>query len=123
MSSKIEIQKTCTFCGNDFTAYTLHTRYCSHTCNGKHYKQLKRDEKIQQHLEQANQENPTASAAIVNYNQVVQLKQFLSLDETAQLIGASRRTIQRLITKGSIKAGKIGSRCIIQRTEIDKLFK
>jgi excisionase family DNA binding protein len=39
------------------------------------------------------------------------------------MLGASRCTIQRLIAKGTLKAGKIGSRCIIQRTEIDKLFK
>jgi excisionase family DNA binding protein len=52
----------------------------------------------------------------------LQLKTFLSIDEAAMLLGASRRTIQRLIAKGSIKAGKLGSRSIIQRAEIDKLF-
>jgi len=52
----------------------------------------------------------------------VHLKQFLSIKETAQLLGSSRRTIQRLIAKGSLKIGKIGSRSIIHRNEIDKLF-
>jgi len=42
--------------------------------------------------------------------------------EAAQLLGTSRRTIQRLIAKGSLKIGKIGSRSIIHRNEIDKLF-
>lgn len=53
----------------------------------------------------------------------LELKVFLSIDETATLLGASRRTIQRLISKGSLKVGKVGSRSIIQRTEIDKMFK
>lgn len=119
MSSNIEIQKTCNFCGKVFTAHTLHTRYCSHTCNQKHYKQLKREEKLQEHLVPAFTSTTTTE---VNYTSLQQ-KLFLSLDETAAMLGASRRTIQRLIAKGTLKAGKIGSRCIIQRTEIDKLFK
>lgn len=119
MSSNIEIQKSCTFCGKVFTAHTLHTRYCSHACNQKHYKQLKREEKLQKQF--------TSSFAASNTTEVnytgIQQKLFLSLDETAAMLGASRRTIQRLIAKGTLKAGKIGSRCIIQRTEIDNLFK
>ncbi len=49
-------------------------------------------------------------------------KQFLSIKEAASLIGASSRTIQRLIAKGALKIGKVGRRSIIQRNEIDKLF-
>ena len=40
MSSNIKIQKICEFCGQEFTARTLYTRYCSKSCNKKHYKQL-----------------------------------------------------------------------------------
>lgn len=40
MSSNIKIQKNCEFCGDEFTARTLYTRYCSKSCNKKHYKQL-----------------------------------------------------------------------------------
>ena len=119
MSSNIEIQKTCNFCGESFTAHTLHTRYCSHVCNQKHYKQLQRNKKFRQHL--------TTSFAVPTTTELnfdnLQQKLFLSLDETAAMLGASRRTIQRLIANGTLKAGKVGSRCIIQRTEIDKLFK
>ncbi len=46
-----------------------------------------------------------------------------SIDETCQLVGASRWTIYRMIDKGSLKVGKLGSRTIIKRQEIDKLFK
>ena len=119
MSSNIQIQKSCSFCGKVFTAHTLHTRYCSHTCNQKHYKQLKRDEKLEQVMVPA---FTTSITTEINYT-TIQQKLFLSLDETATMLGASRRTIQRLVSNGILKAGKIGSRCIIQRTEIDKLFK
>lgn len=118
MSSNIEITKACLFCGNSFTAHTLHTRYCSHSCNRKHYKQVKREEKLAKFT--ASEGNHTS---IPNTEMAaLQLKTFLSIDEAAMLLGASRRTIQRLIAKGSIKAGKLGSRSIIQRAEIDKLF-
>lgn len=119
MSSNIQIQKSCSFCGKVFTAHTLHTRYCSHTCNQKHYKKLKRHEKLE-HVKVA--ACTTSTITETNYS-TIQQKLFLSLDETAAMLGASRRTIQRLVSNGKLKVGKIGSRCIIQRTEIDKLFK
>ena len=120
MSSNIQIIKTCSYCGSDFTAQTLHTRYCSHTCNRRHYKQIKRAEKLQLH----NQTKLYEARRNINkpdYD-LIQCKQFLSIKETACLLGASTRTIQRLITKGELKIGKVGKRSIIQRSELDKLF-
>ena len=35
------------FCGKSFTAFTMYTRYCSHTCNQRHYKQVLRNKKVQ----------------------------------------------------------------------------
>jgi excisionase family DNA binding protein len=49
-------------------------------------------------------------------------KDFLSIEETCKLLGASRMTIYRQIKSGTIKAAKLGRRTIIKRTEIDKLF-
>lgn len=119
MSSNLQIQKICTFCGKVFTALTLHTRYCSHSCNQKHYKQRRREEKLKSPLSPL---DSTPLKTEINYN-TLQQKLFLSLDEAAAILGASRRTLQRLIAKGTLKAGKVGNRRIIQRTEIDKLFK
>ena len=47
MSSNIEIDKNCEYCGKLYTARTLYTRYCSHTCNKKGYKAIKRGDNIQ----------------------------------------------------------------------------
>ena len=119
MASNIEITKKCLYCGKEYTAKTLTTKYCGHTCNSRHYKQLKREEKLNNFKEaQAKPEQPTPS-----FDTILQQKEFLSIEETAQLIGASRRTIFRLISSNKLKAGKVGSRSIIKRTEIDKLFK
>jgi excisionase family DNA binding protein len=49
-------------------------------------------------------------------------KEFLSVQEAAILLGASRWTIQRMIQREDIKAGKLGRRTIIPRSEIDNLF-
>ena len=122
MSSNIHIKKNCLCCGNEFTAHTLITRYCSHTCNSKHYKQLKREEKIQEQSSQQKSEQNLGSK-IAPFDQSIQIKQFLSIEEVASLLGACRRTIQRQIANGTIKAKKLGSRSIIQRSEIDNLFK
>ncbi len=117
MSSNLIFNKKCEFCGNEFEAKTLFTRYCSHTCNRKHYKKLKREKEIQSVKSEKNiPEQPS------NSDFGIQQKDFLSVEETATLLGASRSTIQRLISKGSIKIAKLGRRTIVKRTEIDKLF-
>lgn len=115
MSSNIKILRKCKFCGNEFTAKTLQTRYCSHQCNSRHYKATKREEKIETAVKKSSEPE--------QYDASINAKQFLSIDETAMLLGASRRTIHRLISDGQIKVGKVGSRTIIKRQAIDKLFK
>jgi excisionase family DNA binding protein len=119
MSSNIVFNKKCEHCGKEFTAKTLYTRYCSHDCNSAHYKLLKRQEKINNFKEE--QSKPIEN--LLPFNSIIQQKDFLSIEETAALLGASRRTLFRLISNGSLKVGKIGRRTIIKRKEIDKLFK
>lgn len=119
MSSNINILKKCDYCGIEFNAKTLYTRYCSHSCNRLHYKKTKREEKIKSvQTSQSKADNSTQS-----HNLLIQEKEFLSIAEASQLIGTSRRTIQRLISKGLIKIAKFGRRTIIQRKAIDNLFK
>jgi len=133
MSSNIKIPKFCQYCGQAFVAQTTTTRYCSKTCNSRHYKQLKREEKVRATLkEQINtvtntnvqdlqslQNLPIKTGNFINLRD----KEFLSVQEAAILVGASRWTIQRMIQRDEIKAGKLGRRTIIPRTAIDNLFK
>jgi excisionase family DNA binding protein len=55
-------------------------------------------------------------------NTSITQKDFLSIDDACQLLGTSRWTIYRMIDKGQLKAGKLGSRTIIERKAIDNLF-
>ena len=47
MSSKIEVQRICQYCEQEFTARTTVTKYCSLKCSQKAYKARKRAEKIE----------------------------------------------------------------------------
>ena len=132
MSSNIKIPKYCQYCGQAFVAQTTTTRYCSKTCNSRHYKQIKREEKVQATLKEqiksvtsANSERlqslqslPIPTGNFINLRD----KEFLSVQETAVLLGASRWTIQRMILRKEIKVAKLGRRTIIPRSEIDNLF-
>ena len=132
MSSNIKIPKFCQYCGQAFVAQTTTTRFCGHKCASRAYKQRKREEKVQTTLSDqiksvtsANSENlqslqslPIKTGNFINLRD----KEFLSVQETAILLGASRWTIQRMIQREDIKAGKLGRRTIIPRSEIDNLF-
>ena len=114
MSSNIRIEKKCAFCGGDFTAKTTVTQFCSDNCAKRSYKKRKREGKILNAIDRDQLANP--------FNPIIKQKEFLSIDETCQLVGASRWTIYRLIDKGLLKAAKLGSRTIVPRKEIDNLF-
>jgi excisionase family DNA binding protein len=114
MSSNIRIEKVCLYCGINFTAKTTVTQFCSDICAKRSYKKRKRDGKILASIDRDKQVNP--------FNPILKQKDFLSIEETCQLVGASRWTIYRLIDNGRLKAAKIGRRTIIKRIEIDNLF-
>lgn len=128
MSSNLQIPKVCQLCGKAFVARTTTTKYCGDTCSKRAYKIRIREQKVQAALEQSLQEmqslqSPQTSQSLQRTSILpLTAKEFLSIQEAAFLIGASRWTIQRLIKNKKIKAAKIGRRTIISRSEIDKLF-
>lgn len=111
------IPKVCEFCGKNFIAKTTVTRYCSHKCNQRHYKARKREEKVQKSLE-----THELLKKVVHIPNSAGNKEYYGIKESAELIGISRWTIQRLIKKGTIQAAKFGRRTIIKRADIEKLF-
>ena len=115
MSSNIRVPKICQHCGTEFIAKTTVTKFCGDNCAKRAYKKRKRDQKVQEIAPTAVQKQ--------EYNQEqVREKDFLSIAETCKLLGASRMTLYRQIKNGKIQAAKIGSRTIIKREEIEKLF-
>jgi len=120
MSSKIQIQRICEYCGNEFTAQTTVTRFCSHKCNSRAYKLKVKELKVGKSNEETNQQK-ILSASDVQL-EVIKQKDFLSIKEAYTLLGVSERTFYRLMKEGTIPATKLGGRTIIKRSVIDNLF-
>jgi excisionase family DNA binding protein len=120
MSSTIQVQKICEYCGKEFTAQTTVTRFCGHGCASRSYKQRKRENKIGWAVEETNKQK-VLSVSEVNL-EAIKLKDFLSIKEAYTLLGLSERTFYRLLKTGTIPATKLGGRTIIKRSVIDNLF-
>ncbi len=115
MSSNIKIQKNCEFCGNEFTARTLYTRYCSKSCNKKHYKQLLLGKNLDT---KQSQESIKISPIEILRNAS---QEYFEINEAAIIMRISRRTLYRLISLKKIKKKKMLSRTVILKEDI-KLF-
>jgi len=116
MSSNIEIQRICQYCGKEFTARTTKTQYCSHACNSKAYKAKLKASKIEK-------SNTETVKTINKPIEVIKAKEFLTVKEVATLLGCSLRTTYRLVDNGTIKAVNLAERLTrVQRTEINKLL-
>ena len=115
MSSNIRVQRICQHCGNEFTAKTTVTKYCSDNCAKRAYKKRKKNEKIGK----SNEETKTIVAKPIL---AIQDKDFLSLEEAATLLGVSRTTLYRMRRDGAISFATIGKKKVISRKSIDHLF-
>lgn len=115
MSSNIEVQRICQHCGNEFTARTTTTLYCSHRCNSAAYKAKQRTGKV----ERSNKETQRIKSQPI---EELKAKAFLSIAETCKLIGISRRTVYRMIERGELIIGKAGKRTIIRRSDLEQLL-
>ena len=115
MSSNIELQRICQHCGNEFTARTTTTMYCSHRCNSAAYKAKQRSVKVEASNKQTHQ---------IRTQPIEELKSkvFLSIAETCKLIGISRRTVYRMIERNDLTTGKAGKRTIIRRSDLEQLL-
>lgn len=115
MSSNIEVQRICEYCGNEFTARTTRTRYCSLRCNNRAYKANIREQKI-------NASNKETKQVVTQSIEQIKAKEFLTIAEACNLLSISRWTIWRKAKNNEIQVSKIGSRTIIRRSELDKLL-
>ena len=116
MSSKIEVQRICQYCEQEFTARATVTKYCSHRCNQRAYKARKRIDKISQ--------SNTETIQIKNQPmEHLKAKEFLTVREVSQLLNCSLRSAYYYIESGTISAVNLGQRMTrVKRSEIDKLF-
>ena len=116
-SSSIRIKKVCEWCGEVFYAQKTTTRYCSHRCNSKAYKEASRNKRIQK------TETETDSLISQQPMQMIKDKEFLSFAEAGTLLGISRQAVYKMVAAGHLKASKISSRLsFIKRSDIESML-
>ncbi len=116
MSSNIRVQRICQHCGEEFTARTTVTRFCSDVCAKRAYKVKLREGKIKQSYD---------ATIIIKTRPIEELnaKPILKPKEAARLLGCSVRTVYRLIDNNTIPAKNLGERLTrINASEIHKLL-
>lgn len=113
MSSNIEIQKQCKWCGRIFTARKMSTNYCSHKCNSAAYKERLRQERIVAYQKEF-ATNPKESP--------IEDKEFYTPSEVAKLLGISRASIYRYMADNMIKVVQFKGKTLVRRKDIDLMF-
>ncbi len=109
MSSNLEFLKKCIYCSTDYIAKTRVTKYCSHRCNQKHYKQVKRQEKSKLH---------TIISPLADERN--NADDFLTITKSAILLGVTDRIIFRLIARKIITPVKRGRKVEIPKNQLFK---
>ncbi|MGV8963355.1 MAG: helix-turn-helix domain-containing protein [Candidatus Saccharimonadaceae bacterium] len=116
MSSNIQVKRVCEFCGNVFIAKTTVTRFCSHTCNSRHGKQVARELKIQA------AEQTERPKIIVSATETV-VSEFLTVRGASKLLNISTRGVYHMILSGRIKAIRLTERkTLVKRADIDQMI-
>lgn len=116
MSSNIEVQRICQYCGKEFTARTTVTQYCGDDCAKRAYKARQRAAKV----EVSNKETQRIKAKPI---EEIKAKEFLSVRDVATLLNCSVRSVYYYIKSGNIKAVNLAKRATrVKRSDIDKLF-
>jgi excisionase family DNA binding protein len=109
--------KVCEYCGEVFFAQKVSTRYCSHSCNGKAYKEAVRNKRTQE------AEAKTQTLISQQPLESVKNKDYLSFAEAGALLGVSRQAVYKMVTAGHLKASKISSRLsFIKRSDIENML-
>ena len=112
-TSKFRVLRTCEFCGKEFYAQKVSTRYCSKRCNELAYKQRRRQRQI------------TEAEARVLQKPIEEVgnKEFLSLQDASVLFGITIRSVYNLIYNGVLQAFKFSSRMtFVRKADIEIMF-
>ena len=112
-TSKFKVLRTCEFCGKEFYAQKVSTRYCSKRCNELAYKQRRRQRQITE-----------AEARVLQKPmEEVGNKEFLSLQDASVLFGITKRSVYNLIYNGVLQAFKFSSRMtFVRKADIEIMF-
>jgi len=116
MSSKIRIKRICAQCHQDFVAKTTVTKFCGLACNRKYYKAVSKVEKINRSELETIEFKQTLRSMGVE-------KDFLSVAETAFMLGCSKAAIYKMIRLERLKSANfLGNLIRIRRQDILEKF-
>ena len=115
-TSKFKVLKTCEFCGKEFYAQKVSTRFCCKRCNELAYKQRRRQKQIIE-----------AEARVLQKPiEEIRNKEFLSLHDTSVLFGITKRSVYnrvRLIGYNNCtKNARTNMVCVLALNEIGLLY-
>lgn len=116
-TSSIRIKKICQWCGAEFEAQKVSTKYCSHRCANLAYKQATREKRVKQ------VEAETHFIKSEKPKENVKDKEYLSIAQASVLLGLSLQAVYKMIYAGHLAAYKLSSRLsFVKRVDIDKML-
>ena len=116
-TSSIRIKKICQWCGAEFEAQKVSTKYCSHRCANLAYKQATREKRVKQ------VEAETHFIKSEKPKENVKDKEYLSIAQTSVFLGLSLQAVYKMIYAGHLVAYKLSSRLsFVKREDVDKML-
>lgn len=116
-TSSIRIKKICQWCGAEFEAQKVSTKYCSHRCANLAYKQATREKRVKQ------VEAETHFIKSEKPKENIKDKEYLSIAQVSVLLGLSLQAVYKMIYAGHLAAYKLSSRLsFVKREDIDKML-
>ncbi len=112
----LEINKKCEWCGKDFIAYKVNTRFCSKACNSRAYKDRMRRKRVDKCEDEVKQSFIFEDAG------QAENREFLSVAQAAYLLGVDKRTMYRYLADNIIKSYQFKGKTIVRRKDIDAIF-
>ncbi len=122
MSNKVKIERICEHCGKSFLAQTCKTRFCSHACNSRHYKEMIRNGRYNVITKEVKEEKKQRIKLSVDEVEFIQSKEFISLKQMSIYLGICRKSVYTYLRKYSIPFSRMSGRIIVERKEIDKIM-
>lgn len=113
MSSTIDINKICEWCGKEFIAHKCSTRFCSKRCSEHSYKTLRR----QAHVEQENYATSESKK-----QRCIPTCDYFSPRQCAILLGIGKSSVYRCLADGLIPCIRLKGKTLISRVSIDRMF-
>jgi excisionase family DNA binding protein len=112
----MRLNRVCQHCQQEFIAKTMLTRYCSHVCNRKAYKQAKREEKLKSAIDDVSVQS-IISPTVISWR-TLEEKPLLNLKEAGQLLNISPLTLRRWLKEGEICSKRKGKKHLFDKQDL-----